>query len=46
MIEYNKLARNEYKTWHDKVSKVIHRELCNKFDHTNKCYMHNPESVP
>ena len=27
---------------------MIHWELCKKlkFDHTNKCYMHNPESVP
>ena len=26
---------------------MIHRELCKKmkFDHTNKWYMHNPESV-
>ena len=30
------------------MSKVIHWELCKKFkfDHTNKCYIHNPESVP
>ena len=29
------------------MSKVIHWELCKKlkFDHTNKWYMHNPESV-
>ena len=29
------------------MEKVIHRELCKKFkfDHTNKWYMHNPESV-
>ena len=29
------------------VGKVINQELCNKlkFDHTNKWYMHNPESV-
>ena len=32
---------------HDWVSKVIHRELSKKlkFDHVNKWYMHNPESV-
>ena len=26
---------------------VIHKELCKKFrfDHTNKWYMHNPESI-
>ena len=35
-------------TRHDWVGKVIHRELRKKFkfDHTNKGYMHNPESVP
>ena len=29
------------------MGKMIHRELCKKlkFDHTNKRYMHNPESV-
>ena len=34
-------------TWHDKVGKVIHWELCKKFtfDYTNKWYMHNPTSV-
>ena len=40
--------QKEFKTRHDWVEKVIHRELCKKFkfDHTNKWYMHNPESVP
>ena len=35
------------KTRHDRVGKVIHWELCNKlkFDHTNKWYKHNLESV-
>ena len=43
----NKLVQREYKTRLDWVGKVIHRELCKKFkfDHTNKCYMHNPESI-
>ena len=43
----SKLAQKEYKTRHDWVEKVIHWELCKKlkFDHTNKWYMHNPESV-
>ena len=43
----NKLAQKEYKTRYNSVGKVIHRELCKKFefDHTNKWYMHNPESV-
>ena len=45
--ECSKLAKKEYKTRHDWVGKVIHRELCNefKFDHTNKWYMHNPTYV-
>ena len=43
----NKLALKEYKPRHDWVSKVIHWELCKKlkFDHTNKWYMHNPETL-
>ena len=45
--EYIKLVQKEYKSRHDCVGKVIYRELCKKlkFDHTNKWYMHNPESV-
>ena len=45
--EFNKLAQKEYKTRHDWVRKVIHKELHQKlkFDHTNKWYMLNPESV-
>ena len=37
----------QYKTRHDWVGKVFHLELCKKFKfgHTNKCNMHNPESV-
>ena len=37
----------EFKTRHDWVEKVIYWELCKKFkfDHTNKWYMRNPESV-
>ena len=42
--ECNKLEQKEYKTWHEWVGKVIHWELRN-FDHTNKWYMYNPESV-
>ena len=43
----DKLAQKKYKTRHDRVGKVIHRELCKKFnfDHMNKWYMRNPESV-
>ena len=43
----SKLTQKEYKTRHDWVGKVIHRELCKKFkfDHTNKWYMHNPTFV-
>ena len=39
--------QKEYKTRHNWGGKVIHREWCRKFkfDHTNKWYMHKPESV-
>ena len=42
-----KLVQKEYKTRHNLIGKVIHRETRKKFkfDHTNKWYMHNPESV-
>ena len=45
--ECSKLTRREYKTIHDWAGKVIHWELCKKykFDHTNKKYIHSPESV-
>ena len=44
--ECSKLAPKEYKIKYNRVRKGIHRELCKKikFDHTNKCYMHKPES--
>ena len=43
-----KLAQKEYKVRHDWVGKVIHWEMCWKFqfDHTNKWYRHNPAPVP
>ena len=36
-----------YKTRHDRVGKLIPWELYKKlkFDHTDKWYLHNPESV-
>ena len=45
--EYSKLAQKEYKTRHNLVGKVIHCEMCKKFefDHTNKWYMHNQAPV-
>ena len=45
--ECSKLAQKEYKTRHDWVGKLIHEEMCTKFefDHTNKWYMHNPAPV-
>ena len=45
--ECTKLAQNEYETRHDWVGKVIPWEMCKKFkfDHTDKCYMHNPKAV-
>ena len=38
IIECNKLAQKENKTRHNLVGKVIHWEMCKKFnlDHTNK----------
>ena len=46
--ECSKQTQKEYETRHGWVGKVIHLELCKKFkfDHTNKWYMHNTESVP
>ena len=45
--ECSKLAQKEYQARHEWVGKVIHREMCRKFqfDHTNKWYMHNPAPV-
>ena len=45
--ECSKLAQKQYKLRNNWMGKVIHWELCKKleFDHTNKWYMHNPESV-
>ena len=46
--ECSNLGQKEYTTRHDWMGKVIHKELCKKFnfDYTNKCYIRNPESVP
>ena len=43
----HKWARKEYKARHDWIGKVIHWEMCRKFqfDHWNKWYMHNPVPV-
>ena len=45
--ECSKLAQKEYKSRHDRVGKLIHLELCKKFefDHTNKWYMYNTKSI-
>ena len=45
--EWSKLAQKGYKTKHNYVGKMIHRELCKrlKFVRTNKLYVHKPESV-
>ena len=45
--ECSKLAQKEYQSRHDWVGKMIHWVSCQefKFDHTNKWYMHNPDSV-
>ena len=44
---FSKLVQKEYKSRHDWVRKEIHLELCKrlKFGHTNKWYVHKPESV-
>ena len=44
--ECSKLAQKEYNTRHEWVGMVKHWELWKKlkYDHTNKCNMHNPES--
>ena len=43
--ECSKIVQKEYKTKHDRVGRVIHRELCKKlkFDHTIKYYVHKPK---
>ena len=53
MIKYSyviiiTIMKKEYKTKHNWVGNVIHREMCKKFkfDHTNKWYMHKPAPVP
>ena len=45
--ECSKLAQKEYKTRHDWLGKIIHKEMCKKFkfDHTNEYYRHNPAYV-
>ena len=42
--ECSKLAQKECKARRDWIGKVIHWEMCRKFqfDHSNKWYMHNP----
>ena len=41
------LTHKEHETSQDSVGKMIHKVLCQKikFDHANKWYRHNPESV-
>ena len=45
--EYSKLTQREYKAGHYSVGKVIHWELCKKFNfhHSTKWYMHKPNHV-
>ena len=45
--ECSKLPQKEYKARYDWVGKVIHWEMCKKFQfyHANKWYMHNPAPV-
>ena len=45
--EFSKLALKEYETRHDWVGKVIHWELCKKFefDLVNWWYLHKAEHI-
>ena len=45
--ECSKLLPKEYKTIYEWERNLIHWALCKKFkfDHMNKWYMHNPESI-
>ena len=45
--ECSKLSQKDYKARHDMVGKVIHWEMCKKFefDHAKKWYLHNPAPV-
>ena len=45
--ECSKLALTEYMARHNWGGKAVYWELCKKFkfDPTNKCYKHKPESV-
>ena len=45
--ECSKLAQKGYKARHNWVCKLIHWEICWKFqfDYTNKWYMHNPAPI-
>ena len=47
IFEYSKLAQKDYKIRHDWVGKVIHWQMCKKFNfyYTTKWYMHNPAAV-
>ena len=40
--KYNKLSQKYYKTGHDWMGKMVHKELCKKLkpDHTTERYMH------
>ena len=45
--QFSNLAQKKYKTRHKWVDRVIHWEMCKKFnfDHTNKWYMHKPAAA-
>ena len=45
--ECSRLVQRVFWNWHDWMGKGVHWELCKefKFEHTNKWYMHNQESV-
>ena len=47
MAECKKLAQKEYKQRHDSIARIVHLELCQKFELLGKVkwYNHRPESV-
>ena len=47
IIECSKLAQKEYKRQHDNVARIVHWEICKKYDlpRTEQWYNHKPEGV-
>ena len=47
ICECSKLAQKEYKRHHDNVARIVHWEICNKYDQpkAEQWYNHKPEGV-